>query len=151
VRGVRPRGLVSCSATSTVFGLNKDRAQPNDPLLAIDGVPLRGYCQLPLGRVCRETRPDCSTFGPPHVARPLVCAEESGDESAYAPHFHEVDDVDRWLSSPKRRQFLGPLGFTVRTFVNPAKTNRVGLIVEGGDLATPKGDTVRRRSRRNAL
>ena len=46
------------------------------------------------------------------------------------------DDVDRWLSSPKRREFLGPLGFTVRTFVDPAKTNRVGLIVEGGDLAT---------------
>ena len=42
--------MVSCSATSTVFGLNTDRAQPNGPLLAIDGGPLQRYCQVPPGR-----------------------------------------------------------------------------------------------------
>ena len=44
--------------------------------------------------------------------------------------FHEVDDVDHWLASPRREEFFGPLGITARTFVDPAKSNRVGLIVE---------------------
>jgi hypothetical protein len=44
--------------------------------------------------------------------------------------FHEVDDVDHWLKSTKREEFFGPLGMTGRTFVDPDKTNRVGLIVE---------------------
>ena len=43
---------------------------------------------------------------------------------------HEVDDVDHWLKSPKRQEFFGPLGITCRTFVDPEKSNTVGLIVE---------------------
>jgi hypothetical protein len=50
--------------------------------------------------------------------------------------FHEVDDVDHWLSSPRRQELFGPLGMTVRTFVDPEKTNRVGLIVEVPDMDT---------------
>jgi hypothetical protein len=50
--------------------------------------------------------------------------------------FHEVDDVDHWLSSPRRREVFGPLGMTVRTFVDPDKSNRVGLIVEVPDMDT---------------
>ena len=50
--------------------------------------------------------------------------------------FHEVDDVDHWLSSPRREQLFGPQGITARTFVDPAKTNRVGLIVEVPDMDT---------------
>ncbi|MCI0143571.1 hypothetical protein KNN17_18565 [Arthrobacter bambusae] len=50
--------------------------------------------------------------------------------------FHEVDDVEHWLGSPKRQEIFGPMGFTVRTFVDPAKTNRVGLIVEVPDMET---------------
>ena len=50
--------------------------------------------------------------------------------------FHEVDDVDRWLGSPRRQELFGPLGMTVRTFVDPEKTNRVGLIVEVPDRDT---------------
>ena len=34
--------------------------------------------------------------------------------------FHEVDDVDHWLASPRREEFFGPLGITARTFVDPA-------------------------------
>jgi hypothetical protein len=49
--------------------------------------------------------------------------------------FHEVDDVDHWLRSPKREEFFGPLGITIRTFVDPEKTNRVGLIAEIPDMA----------------
>jgi hypothetical protein len=48
--------------------------------------------------------------------------------------FHEVDDVGHWLASPKRREVFGPLGITVRTFVDPAPSNRVGLIVEVASL-----------------
>jgi len=50
--------------------------------------------------------------------------------------FHEVDDVDHWLGSPKRRETFGPLGITARTFVYPENPNRVGLIVEAPDLET---------------
>ena len=49
--------------------------------------------------------------------------------------FHEVDDVDHWLASPKREEFFGPLGMSVRTFRDPAGSNRVGLIVEVPDIA----------------
>ena len=44
--------------------------------------------------------------------------------------FHEVDDVEHWLSRPNREEEFGPLGITVRTFVDPAKSNRVGLIAQ---------------------
>ena len=44
--------------------------------------------------------------------------------------FHEVDDVEHWLSSPKREEVFGPMGITVRTFRDPQGSNRVGLIVE---------------------
>ena len=44
--------------------------------------------------------------------------------------FHEVDDVDHWLASPKREEFLGPLGMTAKTFRDPEGSNRVGLIIE---------------------
>ena len=49
--------------------------------------------------------------------------------------FHEVDDVDHWVGSPKREEVFGPLGITVRTFTDPAGSNRVGLIVEIPDMA----------------
>ena len=48
--------------------------------------------------------------------------------------FHEVDDVQHWLSSPKREEVFGPLGITVRTFSDPQGSNRVGLIVEIPDF-----------------
>jgi hypothetical protein len=44
--------------------------------------------------------------------------------------FHEVDDVDHWLASPKREEYFGALGMTARAFRDPAGSNRVGLIVE---------------------
>lgn len=47
---------------------------------------------------------------------------------------HDVDDVDHWLKSPKREELMGPRGFTVRTFVDPTDSSRVGLVVEGATL-----------------
>ena len=49
--------------------------------------------------------------------------------------FHEVDDVDHWLASPKREELFGPLGMTARTFRDPEGSNRVGLIVEVPSIA----------------
>jgi len=43
---------------------------------------------------------------------------------------HEVDDVAHWLSSPKRAEFFGAHGMTVRTFVSPGGGRRVGVLIE---------------------
>jgi hypothetical protein len=48
--------------------------------------------------------------------------------------FHEVDDVEHWLQSPKREEVFGPLGITIRTFRDPQGSNRVGLIAEIPDM-----------------
>jgi hypothetical protein len=48
--------------------------------------------------------------------------------------FHDVDDVHHWLSSPKREEVFGPLGITVRTFVDPAGSKRVGLVLDIPDM-----------------
>jgi hypothetical protein len=48
---------------------------------------------------------------------------------------HEVDDVQHWLSSPKREEIFGPMGITARTFHDPEGSKRVGLIIEIPDMA----------------
>ena len=48
--------------------------------------------------------------------------------------FHEVDDVEHWLRSPKRQEVFGPMGITGRLFTDPTNANRVGLIVEIPDF-----------------
>src|ERR1041384_3480868 len=48
--------------------------------------------------------------------------------------FHEVDDVDHSLSSPKREELFGPLGITMRPFRDPQGSAGVGLIGEIPDF-----------------
>ena len=48
---------------------------------------------------------------------------------------HDVDDVDHWLSSPRRQEFFGPLGITFRPFRDQQGSNRTGGIVEVPDMA----------------
>ena len=49
--------------------------------------------------------------------------------------FHEVDDVDHWLKSPKREEFFGPLGVTgIRTFVDPENPKRVAVLMDVPDM-----------------
>lgn len=50
--------------------------------------------------------------------------------------YHEVDDTDHWLSSPKRAEFFGRLGISVRTFVNPAAPTHVAVLLELPDSMT---------------
>ena len=47
---------------------------------------------------------------------------------------HEVEDVERWLSSPKREEVFGPMGVTARTFRDPEGSNKVALIAEIPDM-----------------
>ena len=49
--------------------------------------------------------------------------------------FHEVDDVNHWLSSPRRNEFFGPMGITVRTFSDPEGSNRVAVALDVPDMA----------------
>jgi len=51
--------------------------------------------------------------------------------------FHEVDDVDHWLASPKREEFFGPLGVTnIRTFVDQEQPTRVAVLMDVADMDT---------------
>ena len=47
---------------------------------------------------------------------------------------HTVTDVKHWLASPKRVEIFGPLGITVKTFTDPAGTNKVGLVANVPDM-----------------
>jgi len=47
---------------------------------------------------------------------------------------HEVDDVEHWLSSPKRKEVFGPMGVSVRPFRDPDGSNKVALIAEIPDM-----------------
>jgi hypothetical protein len=47
---------------------------------------------------------------------------------------HEVDDVEHWLSSPKREEVFGPMGVSVRTFRDPDGSNKTALIAEIPDM-----------------
>ena len=47
---------------------------------------------------------------------------------------HEVNDVEHWLSSPKREEVLGQIGVTVRTFRDPDGSKRTALIAEIPDM-----------------
>lgn len=49
--------------------------------------------------------------------------------------YHDVKDTEHWLASPKREEFLGPLGVTnIRTFVDPEKPTRVGILMDVADM-----------------
>ena len=48
---------------------------------------------------------------------------------------HEVNDVKHWLASTKRKEIFGPIGITIKTFVDPAGSNRVGLVADIPDMA----------------
>jgi len=49
---------------------------------------------------------------------------------------HEVEDVDFWLASPRRKDVFCPLGIRHACFVDPLGSNLVGMIVEVPDMET---------------
>ena len=40
---------------------------------------------------------------------------------------HDVEDVEHWLSSPKRDEIFKDVAFDMVTFVHPTEPNRVGV------------------------
>ena len=49
--------------------------------------------------------------------------------------YHDVNDKDHWLSSPRREEFFGPLGVSnIRTFVDPQNPTRVGRVMDVPDM-----------------
>ena len=84
---------------------------------------------------CAGIRPRSAAGSPIHLHFTAFAVEGRGTVPTLLA-FHEVDDVDHWLSSPKRKEFFGPMGITVRTFRDPKGSKRVGLIVEVPDIAT---------------
>ena len=50
--------------------------------------------------------------------------------------YHQIDDKDHWLASPKREELFGPYGITVRTFINPDDPTRAAVLVDTPDLET---------------
>ena len=47
---------------------------------------------------------------------------------------HEVEDVDHWLSSPKRAEAFATIDASVREFRDPDGSSRVALIAEIPDF-----------------
>jgi len=47
---------------------------------------------------------------------------------------HEVEDVDHWISSPKRAEAFGKIGATVREFRDPEGSNKVAIVAEIPDF-----------------
>ena len=47
---------------------------------------------------------------------------------------HEVEDVDRWLNSPKRAEAFATIDATVREFKDPGGSNRIAIVAEIPDF-----------------
>lgn len=50
--------------------------------------------------------------------------------------FHEVEDVEHWVASPKRDEFFGSHGMSARIFRDPQGSNRVGVLIETPDMGS---------------
>jgi hypothetical protein len=50
--------------------------------------------------------------------------------------YHNITkDAKHWLTSPKRKEFFGPLGVTnIRTFVDPKNPTRVAVLMDVPDM-----------------
>ena len=48
--------------------------------------------------------------------------------------FHEVEDVDQWVTAPKRKALFNEHDVAFRAFADREGSNRVGLLLEVPDL-----------------
>ena len=49
--------------------------------------------------------------------------------------YHDVNDTEHWVASPKREEVFSPLGVTnIRTFVNPDNPTKVAVLMDVPDL-----------------
>jgi hypothetical protein len=49
--------------------------------------------------------------------------------------YHEINDSEHWLASPKRAELFGPLGIDVRTFLDPENPTRAAVLLDVPDMA----------------
>ena len=50
-------------------------------------------------------------------------------------HHRISKGAQHWLTSPKRKEFFGPLGVTnIRTFVDPTDSTRVAVMMDVSDM-----------------
>ncbi len=47
---------------------------------------------------------------------------------------HQINDSEHWLASPKREEIFGPLGVSVRTFLDPENPTRAAVMLEVPDM-----------------
>ncbi len=47
---------------------------------------------------------------------------------------HEIKDSEHWLASPKREELFGPLGISVRTFLDPENPTRAAVMLDVPDM-----------------
>jgi hypothetical protein len=47
---------------------------------------------------------------------------------------HEIDDSESWLASSRREEVFGPLGISVRTFLDPENPNRAAVLLDVPDM-----------------
>lgn len=48
--------------------------------------------------------------------------------------YHEIDDSEHWLASPKREELFGPMGISVRTFLDRENPNRAAVLADVPDM-----------------
>lgn len=48
--------------------------------------------------------------------------------------YHEIDDSEHWLASPKREEHFGPMGISVRTFLDRENPNRAAVLADVPDM-----------------
>ena len=49
--------------------------------------------------------------------------------------YHDIDDSEKWLASPKREELFGPLGISVRTFLDRENPKRAALLLDVPDMS----------------
>jgi hypothetical protein len=67
---------------------------------------------------------------------PMAGHDERKDAMPTIVAHHNITKGSKhWLSSPKRKEFFGPLGVTnIRTFVDPQNSNRVAVMMDVPDM-----------------
>jgi hypothetical protein len=65
--------------------------------------------------------------------RPVQTREETPVTTVIA--VHAIEDSEHWLASPKREELFGPLGISVRTFLDPENPTRAAVMLEVPDMA----------------
>src|SRR5208283_3239378 len=101
------------------------------PLVAAHGLPALGEAiNWPEPRIPRH----------PHMIAAQASAQRAdrtNGESAMTLviGYNEIDDSAHWLASPRREEIFGPLGITVRTFLDPENPNRAAVLADVPDMA----------------